>query len=649
MSGHYVRRPGRSATPRAFVSVVCTTAGTRRPKSGKVLVDARLASVHVAASHRPGAKWTRPGEYCFRDAGPFWLWLDSFCSRKYKTWVVAPIASDALTLLGFWGRLDELGCRFERSKVGPVPTGPNAPSKIHYIIRKLVLSGNPDIIEYSYCGRSVVWVSLTNFGIDPPPTRQDPDATGPRYPDQSAVPPDPADPGAAGDATYVLESVKSLADWYCRLGSGQFAPTVASLGYQYYRSRLPAKSVSTHSNATAATIEREACHGAFARTFYFGDVLTHLTEHSGSRPLRMTAGANTLSGPVYLIDVRSMYPSLLASSDYPTKLISVRQVTGPSGLSDILSCLEAVARVRVVPRENRYPLKGPDRVDYPARSFVTTLAGPELRRALGCGEITHVYDCSVYERGRPWAAAAGELIEMRLDAKRSLDIRHEQFVKLLTNAATGKLAQASYRWEDRPSKSPPPNPDTGHPLRWGKWLESDPHSARAAQLRAIAGLTQERVIDEPRRGGLPASWAYLVSYGRCLIQKLVALAGVKESLSCDTDGLWVTEVGLLNIRRAGVAFGSDAGCLQIVRSAYNCRWFSPRHYWVDGEWILSGFRGHSVSRDGLAVKYSSSHNDIRSGTTGAPSTIRLIEHEHILLLERLVPPLRPDGWAEDCR
>lgn len=635
-AGHYLTRPGRSTRPAAVVSVVVLPRESdSQIRSG--WTEHTFGSAFVCASRWSGKHWTRPEEHAFHGAESFWTWLDRWCQRRRRTWVVAPIASDSLTLLDAWNRFARLGCRWEKGRPSPGAAGNAEPAGVRVIVDKLVTRGVPDIVSYRDAGRSITWVSMRQYfpdGHAAAPANLRPSVGGTK----SCPPNDTPNRSAGGTRSHEQwQALARICDSWAALGAGPWRPTAAALGWSYFRSRVPVGKVCSHRHPKVIDLERSACHGGRAAVWCYAPVVVPLSTYSGRYPPPSLPPYPHVEVPVCNVDVRSMHAHMLQSKEYPGKLLTYREGPSVGNVRDWLTSVCVIARVRVMPSVHDYPHRGTTGITYPGRSHTTTLAGPELLRAIEAGEIQQVYAASLYTRGPWWRGAAEGLIRMRKEARAGTPGYSEALAKMLANAAAGKMAQRPAHWVDCPNKSPA--------RMFGEWLERDVGAGETHRYRSVMGLVQRWDRSPPTTGGLPASFAYLTSYVRVFMDALRARCRERSVVSQDTDGVWVTLDGLNDLKDTVLDAGEDAGQLRVGPHVDRAVWFGPRHYWVDGNWVLSGFGGYEATVGTLELTYRHRHNPVREGWDGRGDALTVIESTVGNIQPRQDVPPGPDGWV----
>ncbi len=635
-TGFYFGGKGKGHTPSTCVAVVVEpTIAADTPESA-VLVPMTFSRVHAVASRKTHRGWTKETARTFDAPESFWAWLETWAQRDRKTYVWAPIASDALTLLRFWPRVDRLGGRFkgtvlrEGERVGAGQLGPA------FRFDRLVLRGKPDIVEYTFCEKSYLWLSGHQFLSM---TDDDlADTVGFRRSGTSRYGWQPARATWTDHERAALwhRAAKTLGHWWGSLEAGGFGRTVGSMALNFLRSRTAPKTVATHTDERAIRLERLACHGGRASTWFYGTCQVASQPDAPPETAALPARRWVLPERLYHVDVRSMYPFLLSSIDTPCKLVTFRTDLTPADLVGILKGMEAIAYVTLRTDSAEYPHRRGAFVVYPTGRFRTVLCGPELRTALHAGEVERVHQVALYTRGKPFADAASELLAMRRSAACTGNSGWEAFVKLLSNSLTGKLAQRGATWLPRPRVCPE--------REWGEWLHSRPGQDRPTRYRALAGMVWECVRDNPGTGLLTAIYAHITSAGRAHMRALRSTLPTRSVYSQDTDGMWVDASAVAALRTAGLLGEDRPGTLRVLEHSDLTRFHSPKHYYAAGRWVLSGLHHPQQSSDGLAFHDSWNENPITGGCDAPPVGIN--HHVRSVTLD-CVPhdgTVGDDGW-----
>ena len=111
----------------------------------------------------------------------------------------------------------------------------------------------------------------------------------------------------------------------------------------------------------------------------------------------------------------------------------------------------------------------------------------------------------------------------------------------------------------------------------------------------------------------------------------------------DTDGMWVHPSAGEALRDAGVNFGTRAGQIREVCREEAARFFGPRHYWIPGQWVLSGMSDFVVGADGQSVTDHYSANPLFRPDGSAPLQIRRVTRTNFIGMQP--DPGQVDGFG----
>lgn len=663
--GYYIRPTGRTSIPRCVIGVHVVP----RPATGVEQTAVRRVSEidHVITSHSlySWSGWSPIQTIAHGTHHAFWDWLEDEGWQRRKIYLFAPDATASLTLIRWWDRLESMGMCQSSLSLSNATSAEIGGYTTSYRIHTLVNGNRTTIVDYSRSGVRYIWTSLTQYL--PLSMREIAEMVGMEWHDGSEV----EIPQAGEDRQSTLESVltvravQHLADFWRTHKGGPWATSIGGLAARFLRSRLQSRTVCTHTHAAALEIERSACFGGRVSCWYVGDVASsiRITPEVRNRPPR--SSYPPVGGPVYDVDVRSMYPHILSCKVFPMKFLGCERSISGSDLADLLRYICIVARVSIKTDEAEYPYRCHDAVYYPTGEFVTTLCGPELDYAIRRNHLVSVHGAALYQSGTPFVGAALELLAARTKDPHGRDSPSARIVKLLSNALTGTFAQRRTEWVPCPG-AVPPHDEFGEQVRWGpfsvstpdrQWdAASDPRYAMmtgdveayrpriVSRYRVVAGLVERLSKSETGTGTLQACYAYLTSYGRSMMRDIRAICPEKSVLLQDTDGLWVTEQGHDALASHAGTYGSLPGDLIVKRRIQLARIYTPKHYWCDGKWTLGGFHNPEYDPRNHTVTDTRSSNPMLGTPKEAPWHVVEFTRESELLLQHLHGHQGADGW-----
>lgn len=585
----------------------------------------------VSISRRVRGKWSPPARRTFDDPAKLWECLDGLAAPGRRVYVVAGRASDALTVLGWWDRVaaGEVQLRFRsRTKSG-------SPGKVKS--HPLVMQGRPDIVGYSLRGRSFRWVSVTNWA----------DVSLADISEQVGLPP-PAGVSRAGkwesacwpssyQADLIHAYMSRLTDWWISNGCGSWKDTPGNAAWSSFLRVGGGGGILQHAEPLALQLESRSCFGGRASCWYFGPIGdTERWEELADAPPPGPHGFG-LRGPIHRLDVRSMYPTILRDEAFPVRLLWHCHKPEMREFRTRLRSQCVLAFVRLKTDRAEYPKRTVKGVVYPVGTFDTCLSTPELREAVRRGELVAVHEASYYAPGRPFRTWAEWALSLRSQMKAANDPCGEAMVKLLANSLGGRLARLKMGWKDEPERSPR--------TLWGDWWETDRESGETVHWRSLCGITQRMERESDRPGTLAACYAHLTGYGRVFMSHVRELAGRRDVIWQDTDGVFVTETGRRRIADSPFYHPTAYGKLRWDRLAHHARFFTSKHYWADGDWTLSGIHDGYTIHGGTHAEDVTTVNPARSAVDPAA---RAVYRSTALIDITAIEPgvsVGHDGWA----
>lgn len=629
-------RKARSAAPIHLITVVPALAvvGDYSLKGGGWV---GCTGVWVNYSRRYGTRWSNEHPARWIDRDRFWDYVLHLCQKGWKPRVIAPNGSQLLTLTSFWQHVESGAFRVLDDQGEIAKRGKNAGKSKRPWMGRLVLKGTPTIVSARTAGGGGVTIlSATNYADVPSRVLCRCVGVTPRDHDQG-------DEQQLGDVDPDQHCF-ALHRWFRQIISGWVAEscgpwgdTAGALGLSLWRATDGPKSVARHDRQEALEIEAAALHGGRATVWYYGSVGDRGTCPPPPADPPPEGHHPNMRGRAHKLDVRSMYPWLLAHNTFPIKLQGIKRNLTPYELAGFMGRWCGIAVVRMKVKEPEYPVRIKDRTRYPVGPVVTTLAGPELLRALQNGEIEHCLTYVRYAAGEPFQKWGRFVLGKRVEARTSGDPATELLWKIVANSFGGKFAQKSRRWLPVPRESAP--------RRWGDYLVRPPGAATLLRRRALAGIPHRLETGLPGSRLPAAVYCYLTAYGRLHMHGIRTMLGTGVVLSQDTDGLWVNDLGLKRARRFGLLDGEGPGSLRHEASTDYARWWDARHYYSSGKWTLAGVASGWTLRDTGIV--SETRKVEPAGAGMDPGDAMIFHQTRSRELARIMPdsPVGPDGWA----
>lgn len=312
---------------------------------------------------------------------------------------------------------------------------------------------------------------------------------------------------------------------------GGFAHTRASQAFRCWRHRFLTDKVLHYD---------QPAHNTYVRRAYYGG--------------RVEAGLiGTMEGEQLVkLDVNSMYPSVMATEHYPTRLRQWKPKPTHAWVEKKLQTKCCVAEVELDTDEPAYPLRDNGKLLFPLGRFRAFLPSASLSYALSRGHVVSISSCMVFDRARLFPAFVEEWYKLRQRYKRQGNAIYEQICKLVLNSLYGKFGELRERViseGDDPSRdfyrrqcSVPTELAYDQPdeLDWHYDPASYPTTSHVHGSEWAAwGKFQVTAGQDEGPMSMPAIAAHVTDHGRMLLYGYMAQVGVARVLYCDTDSLIV--------------------------------------------------------------------------------------------------------------
>lgn len=634
--GHYLAGPTKPRLPASLFTLTVTPLLSGVTASPTVNIH-RFGRAYITYARRYQDRWTAPEVVNCSTPESALAWMEERASKHKTNWVVAPIATDAMTLLKWWSYAEAQGVMWDQEQItSPLNmVAPKTPTPV--VLSRAVLRGTPDIIRYTHRGLVWQWVSGYQYLPDGPGVMGDPSPDTPEYTRATRVRTLITQEWSSAEAMAWHRAMVRFMAWWGEHARAPWGCTIGQLATGMLRTHAPPKTLCTHSVSDVHALERAACVGGRATCWYVGSVGAGLGAPESHIDKEGDAHLRQVEGPVTHLDVSSMYPSLLRDEQFPVKFRFLENRIKPQKLVELAQAWGIIARVTLTTPVAEFPRRDGDTVVYPVGRFTATLAGPEIVECARIGTLENVQIAAIYSLARPFASCADALIRIRTSATSALPLLTSLPAKLLANSLGGKLAQRAGGWERCPQMD--------EPSRWGMQYQVNAQTGIQTRYRYLAGLAWRWSPDKTGSGPFTAAFAYLTSYGRLMMRRIRALCPPRSVVSQDTDGIWVLPAGLAAIRAAGLLHQVGAGHLRVVGSSTNARWYGPRHYCTDGAWTLAGFSHAVMDADSRTIWDTVKSSLWARRVHGAPEETVTTVRRSIIRPDIGGGKVAPDGWV----
>jgi hypothetical protein len=469
----------------------------------------------------------------------WWNTVNRIQTPKKPLWIVAHNALHTYTQLGLWGEMDSGEIATHIGGSYPVPpwytesrpwTGVLCPDGLPFILRCRNPYGTVwmvDMLNYWQATIADLTEMLGDYA---------------ELDDCDGLSEDGALHLAHCRASVLQKSfVRLLLAWRAA-DLGNWKPTAAGLSMASFRhlvcdarekvvKGIERFNILIDRDHEAIPLEREAYRGGRVEAFYTGPI----PSQSDAAWREQSGFTQRPHGPIYLMDVRSMYPRIMSTHLYPCERVGGLHTGSIDDSEQLLRTHEIVAECLINSWTDTYPLTYEGRQIHAAGRYWTVLCGDELRRALANRHVERMGQTQLYRTAPLFAEWARLLVDMRTEYTIAGSKGMSDLCKLVANSLHGKFAQRPRRWTLSP----------GTPIRrrWGRWYTLDADSGESHSYRAIAGVVQEQT--EGREGDMtfPAISAVIAANAREWLRTLILVCPPKSVLYVATDSLLVTQAG----------------------------------------------------------------------------------------------------------
>lgn len=537
-----------------------------------------------------------------KDANSFWEFVRSRLDAKRPLWIFCDNLGRVMTLLELWRKV--IDHEFVFCQVDSDAKEENGEPPRPSWLGMAVLADPPSFVRMRLKGdsRTIVIVDTQNY------FRQSVAeiAASLGTPERAEVPYEmqglPGVDQAYQDVVTLEESVTGLIELIRTEKLGRFCYTIPSQAMAAFRARFlqDDKTILVHGKESALTIERESYHGGCCHVWYVGKV------RDFTKPQREVShklnGFPVIPAPIYHLDVTSFYPWIMANRNYPVRLIRYEGKPDYSLLDDNDENIGRIARVKLRCESPGFPVSRNGKTFYAVGRICTSLAGPELARAVREKCIMAIDAVASYEMFPVFKHFAEWLIEKRQSYKRQDNPAFALALKLLGNSFYGKWGQWRWLWDNDETRQAP--------IPLGTWPESRElteeeirealkrgeyatiKEARSAiktfTYRSICWLSQVKGAKQEHKESCPAIASFVTAYGREYVLHLSSIAGTENCLYSDTDSLHVTTDGFNRLEEAGFIKEGVAGLLSVKSIGHSAWYRGPKDYTLGREVVIAG-------------------------------------------------------------
>jgi len=339
---------------------------------------------------------------------------------------------------------------------------------------------------------------------------------------------------------------------------GAFAKTLAAQAFNAYRHRFMPHEIYVHTNNTAVRLERESYHGGRTEAFFIGDLP---------------------QAPYYYLDVNSMYPAVMKTELYPTKLIALKTAMSIAELKGLLKSYCVIAKVEINTPENVFSTVYDNRLIFPTGRYITTLTTKELEYALYHNYVLRIISAAVYERKAIFTEYVDFFYTKRMQYKADSNPAFSYCCKLLLNCLYGKFGQRQEVYEKVAEVDDPENKI---------WSEFDVAADAYKTYRQVNGIVEVNTGFVEGFNSCVAIASHVTANARMKLWAYMQHIGKENVFYCDTDSIFTNQEGYEKAK--GLIDNQTLGALGVKGTSEILNIRGAKDYVFGQETVIKGVR-----------------------------------------------------------
>jgi len=492
---HYLKQNRRSESPGNLL-IVDTEASIKHNSDGSQSQTFRLGyAIHLMLKNN---KWFETG-YEINTVSEFWDLLDRFSYEKTRLYVFAHNMAYDYAIL----KLDT-----------------------YISSRKLEITMRVIDSIFMIKAKNIIFLSSTNF------YKQSLKKLGEIFtmkkmdsPDFESCTDSELMPYCKRDTEVLAHIIKEHLRFIKDNDLGCFKPTIAGQAFTTFRHRFMKHKLLVHNYEDIIKLEMESYRGGRCEVFKMG-------KHEN----------------IFCLDINSMYPFVMKTKEYPTKLL----YSNPLTFQSISDMKDSIDNGRFVIAKCDINLTKPviackrDKLFFPIGNVTQTITSPEIEYLFEhpeCGKIRKIHALVAYEKANIFSEYVDYFYTLRKNTKNQA---YETMSKLMLNSLYGKFGQHI-------STVPELVEDEKEIKMYSSMMDKlntneiyTEISSKYVRLGdSIYKITKNE--SEISSDSIPAIASTVTSYSRILLYELMIAAKFENLLYCDTDSLFVNQAGYDNL------------------------------------------------------------------------------------------------------
>ena len=294
---------------------------------------------------------------------------------------------------------------------------------------------------------------------------------------------------------------------------GTFKVTLASQSLTAFRTRFMHKAPVIHNNQEVLNLERQSYHGGRVECFRIGKLP---------------------EGEYFYLDVNSMYPYSMLSSELPIELLSTSHRDDIRMLKYRLEKYYLIADCTIQTNEAAFPLLQGGKLIFPVGTYRTVLSHSELLYASERGMIRNLHLTAQYSKNSIFDKYVNFFYDEKVKHTESGNKTLRYITKLFLNSLYGKFGQTQ------------PIRDHIGSVKYDGIVRLPCYSV-VDDLHYQEICWFGEVYKEYRKGetsfSLPSLASAITANARMLLWMYIKQAGIENVYYCDTDSLITNRIG----------------------------------------------------------------------------------------------------------
>jgi len=404
---------------------------------------------------------------------------------------------------------------------------------------------------------------------------------------------------------------------------GYWGKTLPAQALNAYRHRFMPTKIHIHDNPSILKLERLSYYGGRSEAWKIGDFRGE---------------------PVKILDINSMYPSIMASNEFPTRLVDHGAGIDPPKLNRLMKKYCITAEVDLETPSPIFPYRLKNTLIFPVGRFTAYLSTPELAHALKIGAVRKVKKYAVYEKAYLFKDYVEELYRLRMKYKELHNLPWELVCKLLLNALYGKFGQRIYPWEY--VRDCPETHDHS-------WFETNISDHITKSYRVLCGVMEVQGEPIESYNSFPAIAAHVTAYARIKLWHLIEKIKKENLYYIDTDSLFVTPTGYRNLEEE--LSETKLGALKLEDSVNQLIIHGVKDYQTEHVHKIKGVRKNATKLSEHVYsqwQFEGLKSKLKQGQTNQITWILNTKHlkrdykKGIKTPEGIVNPFELDCWSD---